>query len=441
MNPRTLPTPGRPDQVDGTMTWPQMVRALAALWRLRRDPTGIEDAVRNRALEAVELARRMVPFYSDLYSDLYGDRVVSDLSELPVIDKAMMRSVPPTDLLAAPLPPGCVTQRTSGTTGVPFEAFYSPRYARWQGLLKLRTHFERDMPPWTKRAQLVFGSGDTRAKPLALRLAERRHLALPLDGDTEELADRIAQWRPHSLGGHPSRLLDVGLLLPDRAKPAVLTTVGETLEPAVRARLEAVFGRPPLDSYGTSEVGAVARQCALADLYHVQVETLVVEVLDDDRRPVAPGGTGNIVLTGLHNPLMPMIRYQVHDRVTLADRPCRCGFRGQCLTSIIGRSSDFAVGAAGERISPERLWLYNHLDQDLVYRHVRRYQVHQQPDGEIVVRLELQAPLPTAIEEALVRSYRQTSAGQIVTIRIEDDLGEREPGKFRLVRSDAPRPG
>jgi hypothetical protein len=53
----------------------------------------------------------------------------------------------------------------------------------------------------------------------------------------------------------------------------------------------------------------------------------------------------------------------------------------------VGRSSDFVVGAAGERISPEVLWLYNHLSPDVTARHVRRYQVHEVADGQIRVRL------------------------------------------------------
>lgn len=388
-------------------------------------------------MEVAEHARRTVPFYGDAY----GSQRFRDLCEVPLVDKAAMRAAPPGALLVAEPPPGSRTQRTSGTTGVPFEAVYSARFARWQGLLKLRTDLERGVRPWTKRASFVFGTGDLRPKPPVVRWSDGRHLALSLQGDTDELAALIDRWRPRSLAGHPSRLLDVGARLPDAAKPTVLSTFGETLEPTLRRGLESVYGCAPLDSYGTAEVGAVARQCPRADLYHVQIESLVLEVLDREDRPVAPGDSGNVVLTGLHNPLMPMVRYRMHDRATLADRPCACGYTGQCLVAIVGRSSDFAVGAAGERISPERLWLYSHLDHDLVWRHVRRYQIHQQRDGEIVVRLELREPLGARLEAEVLASYRRDAAGQAVSLRVEDDLGEREPGKFRLVRSDAPPPG
>lgn len=272
-----------------------------------------------------------------------------------------------------------------------------------------------------------------------VRWARRRHLALPLEADAVELAARVAAFGAQTFAGHPSRLLDIGTELPPHTRLRMLISHGESLDATLRTSLTRTYGLQPLDSYGIAEVGAVAAQCRAADLYHLHTESVVLEVVDEHDGRVEPGGTGDVVVTGLHNPLMPMVRYRVHDRVTLPDRPCVCGYRGPALARIVGRSSDFAMGAAGERISPELLWLYNHLPSDVIYRHVRRYQVHQVPSGEIRVRLELHEPLPDEVESAMLTSYRVSAAGQPVTLHIEDDLGDRTPGKFRLVRSDAAR--
>lgn len=416
------------------MSTAEMTAAFAGLLRARRHPEQIQRAARRRALDAAAFARRAVP----IYADLYGDHVFDDLSEIPFIDKAAMLSVPLEQRLAAGPPPGSRLLRTSGTTGVPFEGYYAPRFARWQGLVWLRADLERRLRPWNRRARLAaFGGGDDRHKGMLRRQLAKRHLGLPLEDPTSDLAAAVAAFRPEVFGGHPHRLLDVGRALPASVRPRVLTTHGETLEPSLRHSLVEVYdGAKVLDSYGVAEVGAVASQCHRADLYHVQQDSVVVEVLGDEGSPVGPGGTGDVVVTGLYNPLMPMVRYRMHDRATLGDRPCACGYDGQTLACVVGRSADFAVGAAGERISPERLGLYTHLDAGALFRYVRRYQVQQVASGEIEVRVELHEPLPAQVEAELLASYRAVSSGRPVSLHVRDDLGERGVGKFRLISSD-----
>lgn len=435
MAPRSLPSPGPVDAVTGPLPLGAALRATAGLLQRDRHHALLQVLARQRALLVAESARRRVPFYRQQY----GDRPFADLGDIPIVDKAAMRAAGPPDVLVAgPPPPGTRTQRTSGTTGVPFEALYSPRFARWQGLLLIRLALDRRLPPWWRRAALGFGGADPRRRPLALRLVDARVLRLPLDAGTAELAAAVAAYRPRVLSGHPHRVLDVGQQLEPGARPDVVTTHGETIDPILRASLTDTFGRPPLDAYGTSEVGLMAAQCRRADLYHVQIESVVLEVLAPDGRPVGPGGTGEVVVTGLHNALMPMVRYRLDDRATVADRPCACGYGGPALTAVVGRSADFATGAHGERISPERLWLYHHLDPDDLFRCIRRHQVHQLSSGEIQVKVELREALPAALQEEVLASYRSVAHGRPVSLVQVDDLGSEEPGKFRLFRSDVP---
>ena len=53
--------------------------------------------------------------------------------------------------------------------------------------------------------------------------------------------------------------------------------------------------------YTCQEAGYIALQCPDHAHYHVQSENLIVEILDGDGNPCAPGESGRVVLSDLHN--------------------------------------------------------------------------------------------------------------------------------------------
>ena len=53
-----------------------------------------------------------------------------------------------------------------------------------------------------------------------------------------------------------------------------------------------------------------------------------------------------MLLTNLYNPVMPLIRYELTDEVTLLDEPCPCGSVHRRVADVQGRLDDlFAYGA------------------------------------------------------------------------------------------------
>ena len=68
-----------------------------------------------------------------------------------------------------------------------------------------------------------------------------------------------------------------------------LVSFGEVLTPGATRRLRRVFGVAPRDSYSASEVSLMAIECPDAPgLYHVQSESVLLEILDAARRAL-PG--------------------------------------------------------------------------------------------------------------------------------------------------------
>ncbi len=126
--------------------------------------------------------------------------------------------------------------------------------------------------------------------------------------------------------------------------------------PAVRARLEALWGARAYDHAGMTEVGAYGFECVAQAGLHVNELEFVAEVLDPDSgRPVAPGEVGELTLTNLGRWGSPVLRYRSGDRVRLAAPPCACGRRFARLEGgILGRVDDMLI-VRGINVFPSAL--------------------------------------------------------------------------------------
>ena len=396
-------------------------------WQLRttgRDPDAMQAAQRE-ALELTLRAARDIPHWSD---------IAPSLADVPVVDKDTLRRVPIEQRRAGPVPTGSRTLRTSGTTGQPFRVDYPPAAASFQGLLSLRTSARRGIPGWAKRAGFGLGGGSG-ASSMLTKARRVRRVRLDPDLPPRELASILERRRPSLLSGHPHLLVEVGREVRSGWRPRWVTTHGEALLPEQRADIGRLLACDPFDTFGTAEAGQVAWQCRARDLYHVNHEAVLVEVLDPDGAPCAPGTLGDLVLTTLWNPLMPFIRYRQGDAAAWSTRPCRCGSEVQALERIEGRVLDWIVGEGGHRIAPQRVWLSVRVGSEHLAA-VQRYRVHQRADGAVTVELVAGDEAPLDLE-LVRRSYEDLLGPSVpVDVRLVDELAPDPSGKFRAITSE-----
>jgi phenylacetate-CoA ligase len=126
--------------------------------------------------------------------------------------------------------------------------------------------------------------------------------------------------------------------------------------PAVRRRIEALWGAKAYDHAGMTEVGAYSFECAAQAGPHVNELEFVAEVLDPESgRPVGPGEVGELTLTNLGRWGSPVLRYRSGDRVRLAAAPCPCGRTFVRLEGgILGRIDDMLI-VRGVNVFPSAL--------------------------------------------------------------------------------------
>lgn len=126
----------------------------------------------------------------------------------------------------------------------------------------------------------------------------------------------------------------------DIAGSSVRTTIqagepGASL-PAVKSKIETLWGARCFDHAGTTEAGAWGFECQARAGLHLNEGEFIFEVID----PVtgAPATEGELVMTNLGRVGMPVIRYRTGDRVRISRDPCACGRTFHRLENgIIGR--------------------------------------------------------------------------------------------------------
>src|SRR5436309_10830657 len=128
----------------------------------------------------------------------------------------------------------------------------------------------------------------------------------------------------------------------------------------------------------------IAGECFAREGMHINSDTLVVEFLGSDGRPVRPGEEGEIVVTDLHNYGMPFIRYQLKDYGIPGDKRCSCGRGLPVMVGILGRENTLIHTPEGRRV-PDNVLTF--VFESAEAQGVRHCQLIQETVDELAVRL------------------------------------------------------
>lgn len=253
---------------------------------------------------------------------------------------------------------------------------------------------------------------------------------MPLSTDVAELGRWLLAKDPGYLLTYPTCL--AGLLdyfEQSGQRPSQIEevrTIGETLKPALRTRVQAVLGARVCDAYSAQEVGVIALQCPESSLYHVQSESLVVEVLNAQGRSCAPGEVGRVVVTDLHNFATPLLRYELRDYAEVGPT-CPCGRGLPTLSRVLGRERNMVQLPNGSRHWP--LVGLHHFRE---VAEILQYQLVQHTLEQVEMRLVTRAPL-SAEAEAKLTKIVQDALGHAFSIRFsysQQELPQSAGGKF-----------
>jgi phenylacetate-CoA ligase len=193
---------------------------------------------------------------------------------------------------------------------------------------------------------------------------------------------------------------------------------------------------PVTDMYSTEECGYLAIQCPEHEHYHLQAESALVEILDEDGAPCAAGQVGRVVVTPLHNFATVLLRYEIGDYAE-AGPPCPCGRGLPVISRILGRYRNLAVLPDGRTFWPK-------LGQDYVrdIAPIGQMQVVQHSLEAMEFRYTADRAL-SETEEAAVARHFNDSVGHPFTVSFTRlaALPRSPSGKFEDFICKVPRHG
>ena len=112
-------------------------------------------------------------------------------------------------------------------------------------------------------------------------------------------------------------------------------STAEALTPALRRTLQERLGIELFDHCGEAVMGPLAGECHRHDGMHLHAREMWVEFLDPETgAPVAPGESGEVVVTQLGERAMPLLRYAPGDVFRTWAEPCPCGDRSPRIAFV-----------------------------------------------------------------------------------------------------------
>lgn len=116
-------------------------------------------------------------------------------------------------------------------------------------------------------------------------------------------------------------------------------------------------------TYASTEMQTAFTECGAGKGGHLQPELLILEILDESNRQVAPGEPGEVTITSLGIEGMPLLRYKTGDVCLFFDDPCSCGRTTVRLSPVIGRKKQM-IKFKGTTLYPVALFdLLNEMEE------------------------------------------------------------------------------
>ncbi len=274
-----------------------------------------------------------IPYYRNIFHklDINPNNLngIECLKKLPVLTKGNINR----DISRLTNPKlKLVKCNTGGSTGNPLTFYKDRRFNALSRGIQMRNHamFAGWFP--AEKAAWIWGAIHE-LDPMNAKLIEKlkwklnNNIVLNAYAYSEESFNDwvqvIKKEKPSVLYGYASAVMDFakylfnqGIDLKGYIKKII--TTAEALEN--REFIEYVFGAKVFDQYGCREVIPIAEECKYGTM-HIAEDFVFVEVESD----------GRVLLTPLESYGVPLIRYDVGDRIEIIDDlqcECGCSFRG-----------------------------------------------------------------------------------------------------------------
>jgi phenylacetate-coenzyme A ligase PaaK-like adenylate-forming protein len=391
----------------------------------RGTPEMLMARQRERLKELVMFARENSRFYAEKYRGL--PETINDVSLLPPVTKVELmehfddvvtdpsvrkedvcKYISDLDNIGKPFMGKYMVWTTSGTTGTP-GIFLEDK--NWDAVITAVNVLRMGGEWYTmdvirgmlkaggNSASIFAGNGHFFGVTMLERQrnsnsSRRKHIRLiPVTLPLHEIVKQLNELQPAMFSGYASAL---GLLAQEQLEgrlnihPSIVISSAEPLSPENRALIQQAFGVPPRNNYGCSEGGVMGYECNHGRM-HINADWIILEPVDINHNLIPAGQLSDrTLITNLANRIMPIIRYELGDRVSLLPEPCDCGITLPVI-HLEGRTDEVLrfQSSKGQLIPVLPLALWSVLKET---HGVLKFQAIQTAPNELKIRLESKCP-------------------------------------------------
>jgi len=426
---------------------------LAQLERLQWSPLNELEELRILKLRALLIhARDNIPFYADRFkkAGLVPEKIqaLDDIKVLPFLTKAEIKINIDT-MVWKGCPGGLHRYNTGGSSGEPLIFYFDKRRQAYDKAARMLAHSwwnvdvgDRELYLWgspleATRQDKLKDLRDSFTNEFLISAFEISEAKIP------KMVASFRRFKPKCIFGYPSTIdlfaqmaTKQNYSLSDLGVKVVFTTA-EVLYDHQRKSIGEHFGGVPVaDGYGSREGGFVSHQCS-GGSYHIMDPNYIVEFIKDEL-PVAPGESGEVVLTHFDAWGMPLIRYRTADVAMQGQSGCSCGRSFGTMQNISGRTTDFIV-------TPDGRWQHA-LSVIYVVRDIEgvdEFKIiqHEVEDVQVLVKV-IPSLFPQSGPDRIVKGFRTRMGDSVkVTVDLVDEIPRDASGKHRYVVSHVAKRG
>ncbi|HMI08446.1 MAG TPA: phenylacetate--CoA ligase [Flavobacterium sp.] len=384
----------------------------------------------QKLLETLDYVRKNSPFYKRLFAksgiSVSEIKTLEDLQKLPVTTKSDLQQFND-DFLCVPTTKIIDYATTSGTLGDPVtfgltdndlerlaynEAISFDCAGIKEGdVVQLMTTIDRRF-----MAGLAYFLGLRKMKVGVIRVGA---------GIPELQWDSILKYKPTYLITVPSFLLklieyaEAHQIDYNNSGIKGAVCIGESLRnqdfslSTLSGKITEKWDIKLFSTYASTEMSTAFTECEHAIGGHHHPELIIVEVLDDNNKPVPEGEPGELTFTTLGIEAMPLIRFKTGDIVKLHTEPCACGRNTLRVGPVIGRKQQMIKYKGTTLYPPAMNDVLNGFDN--IETHIIEISTNELGTDEIVIKLAVKEQ-----SEAFLREIKDHFRAKLrVTPKIE----------------------
>ena len=401
----------------------------------------LESLQQKRFSLLIAHAGNTSPWYKQIISNLGLDLnniTLQDLQKFPVTTKKDIRDNTQDFISTAYTASAMPKAKTGGSTGVSLNLLFDEKCQKLRNGAQM---YADSLSSWKPGARIaaIWGNppiAKTFKQKLRAFLLERTIYLDTMDLNPTSMNAFVTKWnqfQPDIIFGHAHSIYIFAKYLLEQninhLHPKGIVATSMMLLDHERHAIEKAFQCKVNNRYGCEEVGLIAVECEQHQGMHINSPHIILECLDEQNQPAAPGTPGKLVITDLNNFGMPLIRYRVEDVGILSDHPCSCGRTTPLLDRLEGRVADFLKKADGGQVAGVSL-----VERTLTnIPGIEQMQLVQETLHEIIINRVKGPEYTAATDQSLIDEFtRVFGSGIQLLINDVEKIPQEKSGKYRF---------